>query len=401
MNIWVILLAAGSGKRLESFLGGKKKQFLFFKKRPLFWHSALTFSRIPPIKGIVFVLPPSEIEKWRGEISSLASQDCFMVPYRIVPGGEERQISVKKGLEALPDECTHVLVHDSVRIFVKPSLVKRIIDALERGEGAVIPAIGVTDTIKFLNKDKIITLDRKKLRAVQTPQGFEKDLLCRAHERAREHKVIATDDASLVEEMGIDITLVEGDVDNIKITHGKDLRLLQESSSMSRQCIGFGYDVHRYGNEEDGGRKMRLGGVEIPKSPLILAHSDGDVLVHALIDALLGCMGIGDIGDLFPDTDPNYEGINSLILLAEVIEKLQKESIELDHVDITVVCETPKISPYKAHIKKNLSRLLHLSPSQLNVKATTEERMGFTGEKRGIKVYCVAIGRKENQDVFV
>ncbi len=401
MNIWVILLAAGSGKRLKSTLGGEKKQFLSFKNRPLFWHSALVFSRIPPIRGMVFVLPPEDVKRWEEEIPLLAKKDCFTLPYRLVGGGKERQLSVKNALEIIPRECSHLLVHDSVRVFVKPLLIKEIIRALKNGCQAVVPAIPVTDTIKFLDNDKIVSLDRKKLRAVQTPQGFEKEVLQRAHILAGKLKEMSTDDASLVEKMGIDITLVEGDVGNIKITHPNDLRLLTGSPPAETLCVGLGYDVHRYSQKGEEGRKMRLGGVDIPNAPCVIAHSDGDVLVHALIDALLGCMGKGDIGDIFPDSNERYRGINSLILLSEVMDEVQKQFLKIDHVDITIICEVPRISPYKTLIKKNLCRLLHLSPSQLNVKATTEEGMGFTGEKKGIKVYCMVSARKENQDVFI
>ncbi len=392
MNTWVILLAAGAGRRLEGYIG-TRKQFFNFRGRPLFWHSALNFSRIPTIDGMVFVLPPGEVEEWSRKIDSLCDRDCFLLPYKVIGGGEERQDSVRKGLEALPRECTHVLVHDAVRIFVKPLLIRQVMDALEQGKSAVVPVVPVTDTIKQVGVRGVCTLKRDELRAVQTPQGFEVACLRQAHKLALERGIVGSDDSSLVEEMGIEVALVEGDVENVKITHGRDIEVLREDVSWTVPSIGFGYDVHRYAPPGEG-KEMRLGGVLIPSAPGIMAHSDGDVVVHSLMDAILGCLGKGDIGEMFPDNDPEYEDINSMILLSEVLDIAAKEGLEICHVDVTIVCEVPRLSPYRSQIRKNIARIMNLSPDSVNIKATTEEGMGFTGERLGIKVYCVVVARR-------
>ncbi len=171
-----------------------------------------------------------------------------------------------------------------------------------------------------------------------------------AHEFARENNIAGTDDASLIEVMGGKVKIVEGDPQNIKITNPEDLKYIMEKESF-RNCIGFGYDVHRYGE----GKPLKLGGVKIPKAPEIVAHSDGDVVVHSLVDAILGCLAKGDIGDLFPDTDDSFKDLNSFIFLSEVMELARREGFKIEHVDITIVCEVPKIGPYKREMKKNLA----------------------------------------------
>lgn len=388
MKIWTILLAAGEGKRI-----GTKKQYIFWKNRPLFWHSVYAFSKNPLIKGIIFVVPKQDKENLSKDlIPTLIQQDHILLPYKVVAGGATRQESVYSGLTALPPQCTHVLIHDSARPFVNFHLVNRVVEKLEQGEKAVVPGVLVTDTIKIISDSdkKVKTLPRKDLRAVQTPQGFEKDLIIRAHEFAIKHNILGTDDASLIEEMGEDVSIVEGDISNIKITHKEDLKYLEDREMSPHFCIGYGYDVHRYGQ----GKPLKLGGVLIPNAPEVIAHSDGDVVVHAIIDAILGCLAKGDIGELFPDTDNKYKDINSFVLLSEVMEMARKDGFKIDHIDITIVCERPKVSPYKREMIKNIAPLLNIKNEQINIKATTEEGLGFTGELKGIKAKAVVIGRK-------
>jgi 2-C-methyl-D-erythritol 4-phosphate cytidylyltransferase/2-C-methyl-D-erythritol 2,4-cyclodiphosphate synthase len=392
MNIWIILLAAGEGSRLKEYLN-TKKQFFVWKNRPIFWHSAKTFNNIPILKGIIFVVPPEE-KDLSHQISHLALKDHFSLPYKVIKGGKTRQESVFNGLNSLPSECSHVLIHDSVRPFVTPSLVNRVISLLKDGEKAVVPGVGVTDTIKLIKDGEVVTLPRERLKAVQTPQGFEKNTIVAAHNFAIKNNILGTDDASLVELMGGKVAIVDGEYENIKITHPQDLKfLINKQEEFFVNCIGFGYDVHRYGE----GRPLKLGGVLIPKAPSIVAHSDGDVVVHSLIDAILGCLAEGDIGDFFPDTDPKYRGMNSLIFLSEVMNLAQQRGLIIEHVDITIICEIPKISPYKREMKKNLAHILNISLDQINISATTEEGLGFTGEKKGIKVKSIVLAKKKKK----
>lgn len=388
-DIWVIILAAGGGTRLRQ-AAGVRKQYLPFEGRPLFWRSAATFSRIPAIKGLVFVFPADDFNAPRAELEGLFASEDLGVPWVAVPGGERRQDSVRHGLGALPSGCSAVLVHDAARPFASASLTGRVIDALAAGAAGVVPAIAVKDTIKRVTsgaddrRNVTETLNRSELVAVQTPQGFALDVLTRAHERAQAEGWEATDDASMVERLTA-VAVVDGEEENVKITTPEDLARLSGSSE-TMSVTGFGYDVHRYGE----GRPMVLGGVAVPKAPEVVAHSDGDVVLHALTDAILGLFGGGDIGLHFPDTDAANEALDSAVFVREAQSLAREKGVRIVHADVTIIAQTPRIGPVREAIAKNISRLLGLSGERVNVKATTEEGLGFTGEKKGIKaVACV------------
>ncbi|MFO7876382.1 MAG: 2-C-methyl-D-erythritol 4-phosphate cytidylyltransferase [Desulfovermiculus sp.] len=389
MHIWTLLLASGQGARMRG--QESKKQFLLWKKRPLYWHCALTLASVSAVHGLIITFPLDELEERRAELHELWQTDALGVEYTSCSGGSSRQESVAKALSCLPAECTHILIHDAARPFVRPPLIQAVITALASGATAAVPALPVTDTIKEQTGDRVQTLDRTSLYAVQTPQGFTRDAVCQAHTRALEQGWKGTDDASLVERLGFPIQLIPGAAENIKITTNQDLKMLQEPEhDFRRNCTGWGYDVHRFGP----GRTMKLGGVPIANGPEVEAHSDGDVLLHALIDAVLGCMGQGDIGDFFPDSDPGYENASSGVLLAETLDLAARHGLCIDHVDLTVISQIPKIGPWKHQIKKNVHTLLGLSPQQVNIKATTEEHLGFTGSKQGIKAVAQVIGHR-------
>lgn len=383
MHCWSIILAAGSGTRLSSATSGVKKQFLKWKGAPLFWHSAVTFSHTARVRGIIFAFPESDIDEAKQLLSELDFGRRLGLPWKIVAGGERRQDSVYNALQELPSECDHVLVHDAARPFFSAALTNRIIDALADGTKAVVPAIPVTDTIKVTENNTIShTLDRSTLRACQTPQGFDKDMLIDVHTQCRNEGWEVTDDASIVEQAGLSVQIVDGEASNSKITNPEDLTMLESTTKAAPVPVtGWGYDVHRYGP----GRPMKLGGVPIQGGPEVVAHSDGDVLLHALCDALLGCMGDGDIGEHFPDSSAEFDNISSGVLLNEVLDKFLQRGYTLTHVDLTIIAQVPRLVPWKTQIKKNICRLLKLEQHQVNVKATTEEKLGFTGEKKGIK----------------
>jgi len=388
MSAWAVILAAGQGSRLAAAGISEKKQFHAYRGRPLYWHSARTLARTPALRGLVFVFPPEELARFEAETRNLFASENLNIPWKAAPGGDRRQDSAYNGLMALPRECEVALVHDAARPFVTAKLASRLIDAVLKGAKAVIPAIPVLDTIKKVADNAVVsTLERSGLRAVQTPQAFVKDMLLAAHETARAGNWTVTDDAALLERMGETVAVIPGEPGNVKITTPEDLALLEEpGADASAVCVGIGFDVHRFGP----GRPMKLGGIPITSGPEIEAHSDGDVLLHALVDALLGCMAKGDIGAHFPDTDPAYEGIESGVLLSETLIMAQKSGLVLSHVDLTVITQIPKIAPWRDQIQKNVAGLLGLLPGQVNVKATTEEGLGFTGEKKGIKaVACV------------
>ncbi|MDR2076204.1 MAG: 2-C-methyl-D-erythritol 4-phosphate cytidylyltransferase [Desulfovibrio sp.] len=412
MNIWAILLAAGSGSRLALPGSRLPKQFLNLDGFPLFWRSAATLARLAPLRGILFVLP----SRWEGEGGDISPDRLYEgirrleatrpgqslgLPWLVALGGPRRQDSVWNGLTALPPDCDAVLIHDAARPFASPALMARVLAPLLEGRPAVIPAVPVTDTIKAVQAsaetgDKTLkvarTCPRRQLRAVQTPQGFARKALVQAHIRAREEGIFATDDSALLEADGVPVLVVEGEETNRKITTAADLPLLQpgEPAAPRIPCTGLGYDVHRYG----GDRPFILGGVPLACPFLLSAHSDGDALLHALMDALLGCIGAGDIGELFPDTDPAYEGVSSGLLLAETLVLCRRQGLEIAHADITVIAQAPRIAPQRKAIAANVANLLHLPISRVSIKATTEEYLGFTGEKKGIKVLALVTGSR-------
>ena len=430
MNTWAVLLAAGQSSRLAGQGVATPKQFLCLDGAPLFWRSARTLSRLAALRGIVFVFPPESAaavatddgsgpssarahahsaqagsahlpQDYEALVRALDAGGRLGLPWRIAYGGKRRQDSVRKALAALPPDCDAVLVHDSARPFATAALMARVLNALESGLPAVTPGIAVTDTIKSVDENGRVlrTHDRARLRAVQTPQGFALAALRQAHARAEAEGWEVTDDAGLMERCGLPVLVVEGEEGNRKITTLQDLRLpgfspdlSPEESPMPRQivCSGLGYDVHRYGGE----RPFILGGVPIRTEVTVAAHSDGDTLLHALMDAMLGCVGGGDIGGMFPDSDPAFDNISSGILLAEVLERTRRQGLEIDHVDITVIAQTPRIAPHREAIAANVATMLALPPASVNVKATTEERLGFTGEKKGIKVLALVTGRR-------
>lgn len=399
---WAVILAAGSGTRLAAALADApeapaRKQYIDFEGAPLFWKSARTFARVEAVRGLVFVFPAEDVETMRSRVAALDAETPLGVPWRICAGGARRQDSVRYGLAELPEDCGHVLVHDSARPFASAELVRRVLAALADGALAVVPGLKVTDTIKRVDKNgKVLeTPDRSGLRAVQTPQGFCLEALRKAHARAQDEGWDVTDDAGLMERAGESVLVVQGEEANVKITHPADLQLLRPKAQVGPRT-GFGYDVHRYlqAGEEDPKilaktRPMLLCGVPIPGAPMVLAHSDGDVALHALTDALLGIACAGDIGQLFPDTDKTFENMPSAVFVAEALRRVRLAGFRPAHADITIVAQTPKLMAHKARMAEQAARLLELPQGAVNVKATTEEGLGFTGQKLGIKAVAV------------
>ena len=315
-------------------------------------------------------------------------------PVQIVAGGVTRAESAKNGVLAAHGEL--VAVHDAARPFVSPAVIAAVLEAAARC-GAAAPAVPVKDTIKQAvpGDGKTVpeaclvrsTPDRSTLYAVQTPQCFDRtQYLAALQELDAEKARLVTDDCSLFELTGRSVQLTQGDYANLKITTREDLpRPVQKEETRMR--IGHGYDVHRLVE----GRKLILGGVEIPFEKGLLGHSDADVLVHAIMDALLGAAAMGDIGKLFPDTDPHYEGADSLALLSEVCIRLRSAGFEPGNIDATVIAQAPKLAPHIEAMRRNIAAAAAMDISHVSVKATTEERLGFTGEGLGIAAQAVAL----------
>ena len=392
---WAILLAAGSGSRLAAALQGGAKQFLLWEGAPLYWRSAQVLSQSAVVGGIVFVFPEDCRHAEAERLAGLVARDDPGIPWCVVSGGPLRQDSVRLGLAAVPAAVRHVLVHDAARPFLTAALVRRVCAGLGDGYPAVIPGLPVKDTIKLVDAAApelvVRTPARECLRAVQTPQGFDAARFRASPARACADGMRATDDAALMEAMGHPVRIIPGEADNVKITTPEDLALLRAPASAPLPCTGLGYDVHRYGN----GRPLRLGGVEIPGAPGVLAHSDGDVLLHALMDAILGCAALGDIGQHFPDSDPALEGISSALLLDRVLELATGAGVRICHADLTIVAQQPRLAPWRAEIRANVATLLGLAREHVNLKATTEEGLGFTGRGEGIKA-CAVVSALRN-----
>lgn len=383
---WALILAAGQGRRLSAATAGCAKQFLEWRGAPLYWHAARALSRSAAVAGLVFVFPENQYAQAEEQLRALCRGEDPGLPCLAVAGGGQRQDSVRLGLAAIPAGVRFVLVHDGARPFLSPALARGVCEALRGGAQAVVPALPVTDTIKLV-EDGVVTatLPRERLAAVQTPQGFDLALLRQSHQYALGRNLIVTDDAALIEALDHTVRIIPGEATNVKITYPDDLALLQAPPIPLRPRVGMGYDVHRYG----AGHPLKLGGVLIPGAPEVLAHSDGDVLLHALMDALLGCAGLGDIGCHFPDADARFEGISSAILLDQVLEMTRAAGLTLEHADLTIVAQTPRLAPFREEIRRNLCRLLGLPKEQVNLKASTEEGLGFTGRVEGIKAYAV------------
>lgn len=374
MSTWSILLSGGSGSRMGC---AGNKTLLPLLGESAVCHALRTLKR--HCQGVVMVIRPQD----ESDVLSALSQSSLSVD-RIVYGGADRQQSVYNGLTALPEDCDIVLVHDGVRPLIDDQTVQNVIQSVI-AHGSGIASTPVTDTFKQVDADNVAvaTPDRNFLRAVQTPQGFKKDLLLRAHREVSER---CTDDAALVSALGVAVHLCEGSRRNIKLTTPEDIQMAEHYLHVFPR-IGHGYDAHRLVE----GRKLILGGVDIPYEKGLLGHSDADVLLHAITDALLGAAALGDIGKHFPDSDPKYKGISSLLLLEEAVKLLHEKGFEPLNIDATVLCQRPKLAPHILTMRENIARACHLPLDCVSVKATTTEGMGFEGEGSGISTHAVAL----------
>ena len=334
----------------------------------------------PFSREMIIVCRREDESEMRAQLMAVIKDGGFTLVY----GGDTRRKSVENGLNAAQDDTEYVIVHDGARPLATPEMVKRSLDAARKC-GSGICAVRCVDTIKRAddNGDVAETLDRSSVWQIQTPQSFSFPLLKRAY---AEDKSDTTDDAALIEKMGRKVRLVEGGRRNIKLTTQEDLALM-EAFLPIKAHIGHGYDVHRLIE----GRKLVLCGEEIPYEKGLLGHSDADVAVHALIDALLGAAGQYDIGRHFPDSDERYNGISSLLLLDEVMKLLASLGASVENVDITITAQRPKLFPYIDKMRANIAEHLSVNVSAVNVKATTTEGLGFEGEGLGISAAAVAL----------
>lgn len=365
------------------------KQFLELADVPILVHTVRALQSSSFIKHIVLVVPASHLESTR----ALVSRYGLTLVAAVVSGGRTRQESVWAGLQMVPAELELVVVHDGVRPLVEPGLVDAcIVRAAETG--AAMLAVPVKDTLKAVVAGVVTaTVERSGLWQAQTPQVARRALLQQAFAVAREEGLEATDEAALLEHIGVEVSVVTGSETNIKVTTAADLVLAagllaqreKEEGLVGILRVGHGYDAHRLTE----GRKLVLGGVVIPHGRGLLGHSDADVLLHALADAMLGAAGLGDIGRHFPDSDPAYKDISSLDLLGQVVVKVAAQGFCLANADITVIAQQPKLAGYFPLMLENISRTAGVAVACLNLKATTTEQMGFAGRGEGMAAHAV------------
>ncbi len=384
MKTEVIIVAAGLGKRF----GSTDKVLTQIKGKPLFIWAIQPFENLREIHNISIVTRREVFES----VQSYLKKFNIKKVSRIIEGGKERQDSVHNALKELPEDTEIVLINDAARPLVSEELIKNILKCLNPSIDGVIPGIPLTDTIKWIKKGDLVggTINRDVLRAVQTPQAFWYKKLISAYENAFKEGFYGTDDASLIERYGGTVIVAKGDTKNIKITTKEDLDKMEflierNGQNFENLRIGLGYDSHRL----EKGRKLIIGGVEIPYESGLAGHSDADVLVHAIIDALLGSAGLGDIGRHFPDTDPAYKNISSLLLLKETLEILKSHNIEPLWIDCTIFAEKPKMSPYISEMENNFRKF----GININIKAKTNEKMGFIGRQEGIAAQAVCLSK--------
>lgn len=383
----VLIVAAGRGSR---FGGEIPKQYRLLGGVPVLARTLAAFADALPAARLLVTIHPDDSALYEAAVAALPEG----VAARLLPwvaGGATRQASVRNGLESVSTGTQKiVLVHDAARPFASSALIVRACGAA-REFGAAVPGFSVTDTIKIVDGAGAVTAtpERATLRAVQTPQAFDYALLLAAHRAAAGLEL--TDDAAVAEKAGHRVHIFEGDAGNMKITSAGDLEAAERrlSGDLSDVRVGQGYDVHAF----EPGDYVWLGGVAIPHDKKLLGHSDADVLMHAVTDAIFGALADGDIGSHFPPSDPQWKGAASSIFLAYAADRVRARGGMIAHVDATVVAERPKVGPHREAIRAKLAEIMKISVDRVAVKATTSERLGFTGREEGIAALAMATVR--------
>jgi len=370
-----LVVAAGRGHRLG---GALPKQYLHAAGQPLLRHAVAAFLRHPAIDDARVVIHADDRPLYDAAMAGLD-------PLAPVSGGATRQASVLAGLESLAaDQPERVLIHDAARAAIDAATISRVIAALDDAPGA-FPALAVNDSLKRVVDGRVTAVDRTGLWRAQTPQGFRFDAILAAH-RALAGGALG-DDVAVAEAAGLAVTVVAGGADNLKVTTPDDLeRVARRLDHRLIGRAGLGFDVHAFGP----GDRIMLCGVAIPHERGLVGHSDADVALHALVDAVLGALGAGDIGDHFPPDEPRWHGAPSARFATHARDLVAKAGGRVDHLDVTIACERPKIAPHRAAMAARVAELFGVAPGHASVKATTTERLGFLGRGEGIAALAVA-----------
>jgi len=381
-TVAAVVVAAGRGERAGANI---PKQYQPIGGEPMIRASLRAFLAHPHIDFVQPVINPSDRETFEHAIAGLKD---LLPP---VAGGATRQASVRAGLEALASRNPGlVLIHDAARPFVSGTLIDRAIRA-GRTSGAAVPGIALADTVKAIDERATVieTLDRSRLRSVQTPQAFTFDLILEAHRRAvAARQESFTDDAALAEWAGQRVSVFEGEADNLKVTTADDLARAEITrlAALSDVRTGNGFDVHAFAE----GDHVMLAGIRIPYSRGVAGHSDADVALHALVDAILGALAEADIGAHFPPSDPQWKDAASDRFLAFACERVRKRGGMIAHLDVTIVCEAPRISPHRDTMRARIADIASVAIDRVAVKATTSEKLGFAGRGEGIFAMATA-----------
>jgi 2-C-methyl-D-erythritol 4-phosphate cytidylyltransferase / 2-C-methyl-D-erythritol 2,4-cyclodiphosphate synthase len=382
-GIAAVVVAAGRGTRAAGAAGDTPKQYRLVRGQPVIRHALAMFATHPHIDLVQPVIHSDDASRFAAASDGLRLRD-------VVFGGVTRQISVRAGLEALEGERPRiVLVHDAARPFASAALISRAIAA--GADGAAVPGLEPTDTIKSVDAFGRVsdTMNRGLLRAVQTPQAFAYAQLLAAHRRARDAgRDDFTDDAALAEWAGMTVTVFEGEAGNIKLTTETDFARMDEGEAAALGDIrtATGYDVHAFGE----GDHVWLGGVRIAHPRGLIGHSDADVALHALVDAILGALADGDIGAHFPPADPQWRGAASERFLAFAVDRVRSRGGRIAHLDITIICETPRIGEHRDAMRARIAAIAGIGIDRVAVKATTNEKLGFIGRREGIAAMATA-----------
>jgi 2-C-methyl-D-erythritol 4-phosphate cytidylyltransferase/2-C-methyl-D-erythritol 2,4-cyclodiphosphate synthase len=379
----VIIAAAGSGSRMDK--NKINKQYRSLGHMPILARTIEQFEKNPYIDEIIITVREEDMEYCQREIVQYYQYDKVA---KLVKGGRERQDSVYNGLMAIREDADLILIHDGARPFVHETTINHVIMKTHE-EGAATVGVALKDTVKWICKGKIEKhINRESVMAMQTPQGFRRNIIMHAYDLARSDNYQGTDDNALVERIGIKPIVVAGDYKNIKITTEEDMMIaeafLREEPSMK---IGIGYDVHRLVE----GKKLILGGIEVHHEKGLLGYSDADVLVHAIMDSMLGACALGDIGKHFPDNKGEYKDISSIILLKRVVELIRNEGYNINNVDTVIIAQRPKIAPYIEDMRENLSQAMGIDKDRISIKATTTEGLGFEGREEGISAKSITL----------
>lgn len=384
-----LIVAAGRGTRASRYALDGPKQYVPLHRVAVITHGMRTFLRSPHIDKLQVVIHPEDIAAYEESLADLVGvHERKILP--AVFGGETRQSSVLLGLEAIESLSPgSVLIHDAARPCLSSSLIEAICTELKRNK-AVLPALPVGDTLKRVEANIVqTTVDRSGLWRAQTPQGFHYGDILKAHKAVQKRDDLTfTDDASIAEWFGLKVAVIMGHETNIKITTAEDFKrgelFLQQELDVR---IGNGFDVHAF----EEGQEITLCGVTFPFEKQLKGHSDADVGLHAITDAIYGALGEGDIGTHFPPSDPQWSGVASDVFLKHAVDRVAARGGRLSNVDVTLICEAPKIGPHSAAMRQSIADITGLRLDQISVKATTTERLGFTGRGEGISALASAL----------